>query len=399
MGQLLLGVFHPVVVFVEFRRVLLGGEGFVEGDLNALHLLVVKILTFQHFLAPGNGVDVGGDDVTQLAQPLPVQSCRQLLLLNGHLPLEPLAEIADGFAHRLALLPHGIPPVPGDIEAVQKLTEGLGLPALAVLADGAEGVLFFRKIGPGKPQVLPEEQVQLFPQSLGIRLIQPGIDIPGGKQRRLPAHQGAEAAVDIHQPLAEYIRAGGFQGQGEALCRFLPGVQLVHRLRALIVEPRQGRAGAFVQADAPQAVDDPPVGTQKIEIAGPAHQLGNQRLFHMVAHLVDAVKGEPGQPLHGGLLHRHQPSAQKVLAQQHTEHGGLSGIFRGTARQMEPGRGGIGGQQEPAPALFGFQVQQHRIPGGLVDLVDPGRIRGFPDLVQHRGEKIRVKCHKAPPLP
>ena len=65
---------------------------------------------------------------------------------------------------------------------------------------------------------------------------------------------------------------------------------------------------------------------------------------------------------------------------------------------MEPGRGGIRRQQQLLPSLFRAQEEDDRITGGLVDLLHPGT-GGLPaELVQHRSEKICVKCHRVPPL-
>ena len=43
--------------------------------------------------------------------------------------------------------------------------------------------------------------------------------------------------------------------------------------------------------------------------------------------LAGALEGEADQPLHGGLLDAHQAAAGQVLAQEHTKHRGLVGIF------------------------------------------------------------------------
>ncbi len=59
------------------------------------------------------------DDVPQLAVPLPAVGGLQLLFLDGHLPAQPLEQVRDGLADRLALLAHGVTPVPEDVVAVQ----------------------------------------------------------------------------------------------------------------------------------------------------------------------------------------------------------------------------------------------------------------------------------------
>ena len=129
-------------------------------------------------------------------------------------------------------------------------------------------------------------------------------------------------------------------------------IYLFHRFRLLVHEARQsGPLGAFVQADAAQAVDDPALRAQQVQIAGAAHQLSHQRFPDREAHLVGAVKEEGSRPLHGGLGDFRQLGTHEMLAQQHTEHGRLRRIFRGGGGQMEPGRGGIGGEEQLFPAL------------------------------------------------
>ena len=105
----------------------------------------------------------------------------------------------------------------------------------------------------------------------------------------------------------------------------------------------------------------------------------------MVAHFVDAVEAEGGAALHGRLGNAQQPGTGQVLAQQHTEHGRLRGVFRVGRCQVQPGGCGVGGDQQLFPALPGAKLQNHRISCGLMDLIDPGIRCLFPDLIQNRG--------------
>ena len=147
---------------------------------------------------------IGGEDVPQLAQPLPVVGGLQLFLLHRQLPAQPLAEIGDGFAHPLALLTNLVLPVLEGIKAIQQGSKALRLAAFPVLPDGAEGKLLRRAvglgavIGGGVAQMLSKEQLQLIRGFGDIQGAHPGIRIPCGKQRRLPAHQGGQAAQAIH---------------------------------------------------------------------------------------------------------------------------------------------------------------------------------------------------------
>ncbi len=186
-------------------------------------------------------------------------------------------------------------------------------------------------------QVLRKEQPQLF-RRLGIQVLRPGVGAAGGIEGRLPADQGGKASQAVHKPVAEQVRPG--HGQKPLIIR-LQGMLLGDGLRVLIVKPRQGGTAALVQADAPQAVDDPAVPIQQVQVAGPAHELRHQLLFHGVAHLVGAREGEVGAALHGQLLHPAEPGAGQMLAQEHAEHGRLLGIFRAGGGEMEPGRGRV----------------------------------------------------------
>ena len=245
-------------------------------------------------------------------------------------------------------------------------------------------------------QMLPEEQVQLF-RGVGPQVVGPGVQIPGGKNRRLPADQGGKAAQVVHEPVGELVRAACAEQKVKIRHIHGHGVQLCHGSGGLIQKARQGGTAALVQAHAAQTVENTPIGAQQIDVAGPAHQLADQFLLDRIAHLVGAVKGKGRAALHGGLLDGRKPGAGQVLAQEHAEHGRLRRIFRRGGGQMEPGRGGIRRQKELLPSLLGPQQQDHGIPRGLVDLFHPGERGLAAQLRQNRGEKISIKGHKAPP--
>ena len=97
-----------VVVLVVFGRVLLGREGHVQGDLDLLHIRVVEVHGGEPRLAPLHAVQVGGDDVPQLAQALPVVGGRQLLLLVRQLPAEPGQLVGQSLMEGLAPGPHAL---------------------------------------------------------------------------------------------------------------------------------------------------------------------------------------------------------------------------------------------------------------------------------------------------
>jgi hypothetical protein len=64
---------------------------------------------------------------------------------------------------------------------------------------------------------------------------------------------------------------------------------------------------------------------------------------------------------------------------------------------MKPWRCGIQSQQQLAAAGISLDVQNHRIPAGLMDLVHPSGKGLLPDFLQNGSHKKRIKCHKNPP--
>ena len=403
MGQLLLGVFHPGVVLIKLGCVLLGGENGGQGDVHHLHFLVVKVLAGDHRLALHHPVEVRRENVSQLPQPLPVIGSLQFLFLNGQLPGQPGAQILHRFPDGLAFLTHGILPIPEGVVAVQQSPEGFRLLAASVLPDGAEGKLLGSAVrggivvGPGVHSILPEKVRQLPGGILPVQSRNPGIDVTGGEQRRLPAYQGGQAAQGVHQPVRQHIRPGPVQNGGKV--RAFQRIFFGHRFRRDVFQPRQGGPpGCFIQTNPAQAVQNPPVGGQQVQVAGPAHQLRRQLLLNGVSHFVGAVKGEKRRPLHGKLGDFRQPGPQKVLSQQHTEHGRLRRVLRRGGREVEPGSSGIHRKKQLFPAVPAAQMQNQGVPAGLVDFVHPGPQAPFPNLRQYGGQKDSIKCHVPPPV-
>ena len=231
-----------------------------------------------------------------------------------------------------------------------------------------------------------------------IGSLQPPVRISQASQRRLPAHQGGQSPKGIQKPVRQPVRPGGFQKR-QRLCLGEPlGVALPHRLRLLIIQPRQGLAlGRVIQSHPAQAVQNPPALVQEVDVGGPAHELRHQDPVHRISHFIGTLEGEPNQPLHRRLLHLGQATAGQVLAQEHAKHGWLVRIFRIGPREVEPGRRGVGSNEQPLPPGSAPQQEDESVPAGLVDLLHP-RSQGLgPKLLQDSGQKICVKCHIAPP--
>ena len=272
---------------------------------------------------------------------------------------------------------------------------------VAVLPDRTEGKLLGGAIGGGVVvglgvvQMLRKEQFQLF-RRVRIQAVHPGISISGGKQSRLPAHQRRQTAQGVHETVGQQIRTG--LAQDFSKNTVFQRVFFRDCARFLVDQARQGRAfTGFIQTDPPQTVDDPSVGAQQIQVAGAAHQLRHQPFLHRVTHFVSTVEDKLRPTLHGHPVHFRQSAAADMFAQKHTEHGRLRGIFRIGCGQVEPGIGGIWSEQKLVPAVIAFQLQNHRIPAGLVDLVHSRASCLVPDLIQNRRQKESIKCHWFPP--
>ena len=389
LGQLLLRGLHTGIVLVKLCRILLGRQNGRDGHFNFRHVLIIKVLHLYRGLAFLNAVDIGSEDIAQLAQTLPIKGSFQFLLLDGKLSGQALAQILDSFTHRLALLAHSVLPVTGHIEAVQKSAKGFSLLHRAILADGTEGKLLGRAVGGSiiirrrMLQMFTEEQTQFLRNCLGIHAFHSGIGFTGSKERSLSANQRRQAAKGVHQPVCQEICPGKTKHFLKILIN--EGIFFRNGVGQLVVHARQRRAlGGFVQAHTAQAIDDPVICPQNIQVAGSAHQLRHQFFLDAVAHFVDGVEGEDGAALHRRLLNIPQSAAGQVLTQQHAEHRGFRRILRLGIGQMQTGRRGACHKLQLIPAFRTLQVHDHRVPHWLVDLLHSGVGAAGANLIQNR---------------
>ena len=316
-------------------------------------------------------VEVGGEDIPQLPQPLPVLGGLQLLLLvgdfscgavpgGGHRPDEVLAPLLDAL-QVLPLL----------VEAVQQLGEGrkvLQLQAALILSGGKEGkvkglalfshhccchVMFLHII----QQFLQAVQ-QLFPacRSQGIQAHIGAAPCPPGQ---LPAHQRGQPSEGVQQPL---IRLGLLRSLSQQLLQGRPvlgsGVQLVLGRGQAVEHARQQSAlisiaGPQVGVHPSETVQNAAVPVQQQQIGPAADGLQHQLALYPVPQLVEGLQGEGNHPLQMGLLHRQHSASRQVLAQQHTEHGGRVWVLPGQPGELRPGMGGIGGKKQAHIPLGG----------------------------------------------
>ena len=142
LGQHLLGGLGLVILFIVLGGVLLWGEQRVQADVHLCPLRVIKVRSTQTPHSPVHLVEVGGEDIPQLPQPLPVLGGLQLLLLVSDLPGGAVPGGGHGADEILAPLLDALQVLPLLVEAVQQLRERgkvLQRQAALVLSGGKEG--------------------------------------------------------------------------------------------------------------------------------------------------------------------------------------------------------------------------------------------------------------------
>ena len=118
-------------------------------------------------------------------------------------------------------------------------------------------------------------------------------------------------------------------------------------------------------------VDDAVLAVQQQQVGPAANGLQDQTALHTVSQLVQGLQLDVHQTLQMGLGDRQDTAAGKVLAQEHTEHGGSIGVFPGQGGKLCPGVALVGGQQQLYVPLSGrAQAQDNLVTAGLIDLVD-----------------------------
>ena len=165
---------------------------------------------------------------------------------------------------------------------------------------------------------------------------------------QLPAEEGGQPAEGVQQPL---VSLGLLWGGGQQALQFLviccKEIFLIQAWREPVKHPRlEKAAGSGVASGAADTVQNAALPVQQKEIGFVADGLQNEAALHPVAQFIQRLKAQRGHPLQGGLDDIQQPGSGHVLAQQHTEHGGLLRILQGEGGEVEPGVGRVGGQQQ-----------------------------------------------------
>ena len=142
-------------------------------------------------------------------------------------------------------------------------------------------------------------------------------------------------------------------------------------LRGLPVKhPRQdGTELGQVPVDAAEAVHDASLLVGQDQVGTASHGLQNQMTGHLVPHLVGGLQFHIHHPLHRRLPQSDDSCAGQVFPQEHTEHGRIGRVLPAAFGELEPGMGGVGGEQQLAVALIAPEEHHNFIPGRLKDLI------------------------------
>ena len=137
-------------------------------------------------------------------------------------------------------------------------------------------------------------------------------------------------------------------------------------------------------------VDDLPPGIHQDDIAVAAHDLADQGGLHPVPQLIGRLKDQAEDPVQPRLFGPEEPPAAQVLAQKHTEHGGLVRILPVQGGHLGPGLAGAGREEQLPVPLGAPHRQDHLVPSGLINFVNFSALQGGFQLLHHGGEAYGV---------
>ena len=292
----------------------------------------------------------------------------------------------------LRLIPAGIK----GVQQLRKAVKTLVLRLPAVLGDGQEAeILGFPVPQQQAGAIVP--RVHALPQ--GLHLLRQGVVLPAAAGGQLPAEKRREAGEAVQQPLvrrAAPIRPGD-QAPIFLRRRLKEGALLLGGGHAVKAPGQQMAQGVAPELHPAHTVDDAPVLAYQDHIGAAADQLHHQALVGGHAQFVPGVQLQDQHPLPVRLGHGGNARAHQVLAQQHTEHGRLRGIFKAGSGHMDPGVPRPGGQQQPQILPLCPQGEQQQIPLGLLHLVDPPLGDALLQLRRQGVNTDSVKWHVLPP--
>lgn len=385
-------------------RVLLGSQQGVQGNVHLPALRVVIVLRPEDPLPPLHAVEIGGDELPEYPQPVPVLGLGVLLLLESQLPTGPVPGAGGGPLEIRPPLTDSLGLFPGFIEGVQHRGEGLPrlpLHGAAVLLDGHIGEvrglpLLTEQAGvevPGTDRRLPGEEGVGQGGGTAGSAQRP---VPAGAAGDLPADQGGETEKGVQQKAAgQSIRIGPAQEPVKTLPVHSQGIRLALGGGETVKEAGQHLPGlAHLHVHPAQAVDDPVLAVQEDQVGSAAHALQHQLPSAWLPQLVHHLDCQNHHPLQGGLVHGGQAAAPQVLAQEHAEHRRRGGVLPREGGQMDAGLAGPGAQEQPPAAP---EYENELISDGLLHLFNAEAQKGPPHLSHNAGEADGVKWHVDPP--
>jgi len=141
-----------------------------------------------------------------------------------------------------------------------------------------------------------------------------------------------------------------------------------------------------------------PVAADEDDVRLAAEHLDNKLLFDRRAEFIPPVEVEDEHTLKIRLGNARDACADKMLAQEHTEHRRFGGIFKCAAREMHARAADTAVHEQPGIAALRAHGQQQQIPLRLLHLVDARAGQALRELPRQAVQKHCVHRHiKAPP--
>ena len=232
-------------------------------------------------------MEVGGDDVPELAQPLPVLGGVQLPLLVGDLPGGAVPGVGHGADQVLALLADALLIFPLLIEPVHQGGEGgIGgaLPRLLILLRREEGEVLrtlFDRDHSGRKVIFLHGVQQRFRRlghpdpALGPQLVKGDVHPSSGPEGDLPADQGRPAAEGVQQPVVHPALPRGLFHPAKPLSPIQGGgVGFFHGAGQTVEQTgQQLPLGGHIPVHPAQAVHDAALVVHQHQIGPAAHGL------------------------------------------------------------------------------------------------------------------------------
>ena len=141
-----------------------------------------------------------------------------------------------------------------------------------------------------------------------------------------------------------------------------------------------------------------PVAADEDDVRLAAEHLDNKLLSDRRAEFIPPVKVEDEHALKIRLGNARDARADKMLAQEHTEHRRFGGIFKSSARKMHARAADTAVHEQSGIAALRAHGQQQQIPLRLLHLVDARAGQALRELPRQAMQKHCVHRHiKAPP--